>query len=40
MENKNCATLVSIDLSVAFDMVDHSICIEVMNITLELLEQH
>ena len=32
MENKNCTALLGIDLSVAFDMVDHSICIEVMNI--------
>ena len=30
--NKNCTALVDIDLSVAFDMVNHKIFIEVMNI--------
>ena len=32
MKNKNCTALVGIDLSAAFDMVDHSILIEVMSI--------
>ena len=32
IENKNSTVLVHIDLSVAFDMVNHSILIEVMNI--------
>ena len=32
MKNKNCTALVGIDLLAAFDMVDHSILIEAINI--------
>ena len=32
MENKNCTALVDIDLSADFDMVNHSILTEVMDI--------
>ena len=32
IENQNCTALVGIDLSVAFDMVDHNTLIDVMNI--------
>ena len=32
IDNKNCTALVGIDLSVAFDTVDHNILIDVMNI--------
>ena len=38
MENKNCTALVGIDLSVAFDVVNHSILIEVMNINFGVTE--
>ena len=47
IENKNCTALVGIDLSAAFDMVDHNILIDVMNInfgvdgtTLKWLESY
>ena len=36
MENKNYTALVGVDLSAAFNKVDHSILIEVMNINFEV----